>query len=166
MKTRLTLLMLVALLTAGASSPGARGAAPSPSPEEEVLALTRELLENIYLHPNPDFYAAHSVPELTAFEGGPRIEGLDLHLFALQQLAQRLQQERARGARLERHLELINPRVQLYADTAIVTFTSGVWTVGAGEFSSEFLNETRVWVRQGGEWKLAHFHKSPYGPVQ
>ncbi len=160
MKIRVAIVCLLLALPAGAAGE------PPASEEEEVLALTRELLENIYLHPNPDFYAAHALPELTAFEGGPRIEGLDMHLFALGQFAELVEAARASGEKVAGHLELLNPKVQLYGDTAIVTFTSGVWRMQGEEFSAEFLNETRVWVRRGGAWKLAHFHKSaPNSPA-
>jgi hypothetical protein len=80
------------------------------APEEEVLALTRELLENIYLHPNSDFYAAHVDADVTAYEGTPtRQDGIDFHLFMLRQMA-----AAATGA--AKHLELLNPKVQLYED--------------------------------------------------
>jgi calcium/calmodulin-dependent protein kinase (CaM kinase) II len=141
--------LLPALLAAApASSP--------PSPEEEVLTLTRTLLENIYLHPSADFYAAHVDADVTAYEGTPtRVDGIDYHLFALQQLAQ------ARNDGAARHLELLNPKVQLYGDVAIVTATSQVTTVTEGQFSTSYLHETRVWARRDAAWKLVHFHKSP-----
>lgn len=150
MKKILAALLLPAALTlVAAGSP--------PSAEEEVLALTRQLLQKIYLRPSADFYAAHVDPAVTAFEGTPaRIDGIDYHLFALKQLAAARQDDGA-----ARHLELLNPKVQLYGDAAVVTLTSLVTTVRDGKFDTSYLHETRVWVHQAGEWKLVHFHKSP-----
>jgi ketosteroid isomerase-like protein len=124
------------------------------SPQDEVLALTRELLENIYVHPNADFYAAHVDADVTAYEGTPaRQDGIAYHLFMLRQLA-------AHPAEGAVHLELLNPKVQLFGDVAIVTATSQVTRVKGEEIKSSYLHETRVWVRRKGEWKLVHFHKS------
>lgn len=143
-------LFLVAGLAVGVAVP-----LPAQTPEEEVLALTRELLENIYLHPNSDFYAAHVDVDVTAYEGTPtRQDGLDFHLFMLRQMA-----AAATGA--AKHLELLNPKVQLYGDAAIVTATSQVTSVQKDEVEVSYLHETRVWVRSDEGWKLVHFHKSP-----
>ncbi len=128
-----------------------------------MLALTQQLLESIYVHPDPEFYAAHTVPELTAFEGGPRIEGLERHLFALRERREVLEGTRAKGVKVATHLELMNPKVRIYGDTAIVTYTSGIWRRVGDEFDSGFLHETRVWVRRDAQWKLVHLHKSPAG---
>lgn len=130
---------------------------PAGTPEEEVLNLTRALLENIYVHPSAQFYAANVEADVTAFEGTPvRVDGIDFHLFALSQLARGLESDKS-----ARYLQLLNPRVQRYGDTAVVTLTSQVTTVREGAFQTAYLHETRVWVRRSGQWKLVHFHKSP-----
>ncbi|MFQ5777476.1 MAG: DUF4440 domain-containing protein [Terriglobia bacterium] len=149
MKFRLVAVLLLGLVTAGAT-------APSPSLEEEVLALTRELLEHIYVEPSADFYAAHVDPDVTAYEGPPlRVDGIAYHLFALRRAA--------RGSREgeERYFELLQPKVQLLGDAAVVTGTTRVTVVRDGTFTNTFLQETRVWARRGGRWRLVHFHKSP-----
>lgn len=149
MKQSLSALSLV--ITAVALS-----ASPAASPEEELRALTRELLENIYVHPSADFYAAHVDPEVTAYEGLPtRMDGIEFHLFVLRELSRTFPQGQVR------HLELLNPKVQLYGEAAVVTGTSHVTIIDEEEARTELLNETRVWVRREGEWKLVHFHKSP-----
>lgn len=145
--------LLVLLLVLGSALLAWRAGAP----EDEVLNLTRALLENIYLQPSAQFYADNVDPDVTAFEGTPvRVDGIDYHLFALSQLA------RAReGEKSARYLQLLNPRVQRYGETAIVTLTSQVTTVREGAFQTAYLHEIRVWVRRNGQWKLVHFHKSP-----
>ncbi|MFQ5696077.1 MAG: nuclear transport factor 2 family protein [Terriglobia bacterium] len=152
MKIRIGALVLGAVLAAGAAGPAA-----APSAEEEILVLTRELLENIYVHPSADFYAAHVDSEVTAYEGLPtRMDGLEFHLHAVREFPRMLVREGE-----VRRLELLNPKVQLYGDAAIVTFTSHVTVLHEDEVRTELLNETRVWVRRDSQWKLVHFHKSP-----
>ncbi|MFQ5694374.1 MAG: DUF4440 domain-containing protein [Terriglobia bacterium] len=155
MRIRLVVLALLAMLAGGVVVPGA-----APAEEEELLALTRALLEHIYVTPDAEFYAAHVAAEVTAYEGPPtRVDGLDFHLFALRQLARQLAEARVQGE--ERYLDLLNPRVQLYGDAAIVTATSRVTVIGGDNPRMDLLNETRVWARRAGGWKLVHFHKSP-----
>lgn len=149
MKIRLVALLLLALVTAGA-------AAPSPSPEEVVLALTRDLLEHIYVQPSAEFYAAHVDPDVTAYEGPPlRVDGIGYHLFALRQAAREIPPGE------ERYFELLNPKVQLLGEAAVVTGTTRLTVVRDGAFTHTFLQETRVWARRDGRWRLVHFHKSP-----
>ena len=132
-------------------------AGPAAAPEEKVLSLTRALLENIYVQPSAQFYADHVDPDVTALEGTPvRVDGIDFHLFALSQLARARAEDKS-----ARYLQLLNPRVQRYGDTAIVTLTSQVTTAREGAFQTTYLHETRVWARRDGQWKLVHFHKSP-----
>jgi ketosteroid isomerase-like protein len=148
MKNALVSVSLIVVLSVGLVPPAA-----AQTPEEEVLALTRELLENIYVHPNAHFYAEHVDADVTAYEGTPtRQDGIDFHLFMLRQMAA------SSGA--VQHLELLNPKVQLYGDVAIVTATSQVTSVNQGEVETSYLHETRVWARGEDGWKLVHFHKS------
>ncbi len=56
-----------------------------------------------------------------------------------------------------RHLE-----VRVYGNTAVVTLY-GVGTVTASSGNNAQVNNriTRVWVKQGGQWKMVHAHLSP-----
>jgi calcium/calmodulin-dependent protein kinase (CaM kinase) II len=128
----------------------------SAEDEQEILDLTRQLLENIYVHPSASYYEDHVDPGVTAYEGLPtRKDGIGYHLVALKTL------EDASGGKTANHLELLNPKVQLYGDFAVVTCTTEVTNFGGTKMEVDLLNETRVWVRIDGKWKLVHFHKSP-----
>ena len=58
--------------------------------------------------------------------------------------------------------EMVNPHVQLYGDAAILTYNfAGMVKDGEGKLQSNFAKSTRVYVRQGGEWKLVHANFAP-----
>jgi len=61
--------------------------------------------------------------------------------------------------------EVLNPHVQVYGPTAIVTFTLMVRAASPGNVVHKSHNETRVFHDFGNaekpEWKLVHCHKSP-----
>lgn len=56
--------------------------------------------------------------------------------------------------------EIINPRVQVYGDVAILTYNSSV----SGNFAGQPMNYTGkmtvVYVKQGNTWRVAHGHES------
>jgi ketosteroid isomerase-like protein len=56
---------------------------------------------------------------------------------------------------------MLTPRVQIYGDTGIVTYTRLMTYDEAGRPRWSTFNETRVYVKQAGGWKMAHFHRSP-----
>ena len=124
--------------------------------EEELMDLTKKLLTGIYVDPSSEFYSAHVAEDVTCYEGLPtRLDGIEYHLKALDSLAS-TEQEKSK-----RHIELLNPKVQLYGDVGIFTATVQFTTFGEDSIESNLLNETRVWAKIDGNWKLVHFHKSP-----
>ncbi len=63
--------------------------------------------------------------------------------------------------------EMMNPHVQVYGDTAIVSYNyGGVIKTSDGKTKPTVGNSTRVYVRQGGKWMLVHGHFSPVGAPQ
>ena len=52
-------------------------------------------------------------------------------------------------------------RVQVYGDTAIITYTLLVRSVQGAAVTRTQQNETRVYHRFDEGWKLVHCHKSP-----
>jgi uncharacterized protein (TIGR02246 family) len=56
--------------------------------------------------------------------------------------------------------EMLNPRVQVYGDVAILTYNHSV----AGNFAGQQMNYTGkmtvVYVKQGNTWRVAHGHES------
>ncbi len=58
--------------------------------------------------------------------------------------------------------EMVNPHVQVYGDTAILTYNFAGVTKGAdGKMHNNFAKSTRVYVKQGGDWKLVHANFAP-----
>ena len=83
-----------------------------------------------------------------------RIDGLEFHLALIQQMS---------GSPVNRpaRFDMLTPRVQIYGDTGIVTYTRLMTYDEAGRPRWTTFNETRVFVRQDGAWRMAHFHRSP-----
>ena len=123
--------------------------------ETEILALTRQMLDAMYTA-DPAVHRAHCTDDMTSFEwyiAPYRIDGVDFHL--------RLIEDGGNGT--PSRLEMLTPRVQVYGDTAIICYTLLKTTVAADGQPAQFstVNETRVFVKQNGVWKMAHLHKSP-----
>lgn len=56
--------------------------------------------------------------------------------------------------------QMYNPRVQVYGDTAILTYNSSVMANFGGQPMNYTGKMTAVYVRQNGVWKVAHGHES------
>ena len=58
--------------------------------------------------------------------------------------------------------EMVNPHVQVYGDTAILTYNyAGVTKTSEGKMRNNFAKSTRVYVRQNGRWMLVHANFAP-----
>jgi hypothetical protein len=108
-------------------------------------------------------YRETTAEDLSFFEwyvSPQRIDGLDFHL---RELAVHKETVGGGSERLEH--EVLNPRVQLFDDTAIVTYTLFIRAAGAAGVTYQSHNETRVFHNFGTtdapQWKLVHCHKSP-----
>ena len=125
------------------------------SDAEEVLAITRQMLDAMYTS-DPEVHRRHCTEDMSSFEwyiAPYRIDGLEFHLDLI----------RAGGNGTPTRLDLLTPRVQVHGDTAIVNYTLLKTMAGDGQAAFTRINETRVFVRQEGVWKMAHLHKSPAG---
>jgi ketosteroid isomerase-like protein len=57
--------------------------------------------------------------------------------------------------------EMMNPKVQVYGDVAILTYSYvGVNQMKDGKTKAATGKSTRVYARQNGQWKLVHAHFS------
>jgi hypothetical protein len=61
--------------------------------------------------------------------------------------------------------DLANYKEQRYDDTVICTYTALISRGTAAGVRVISYNETRVIVKQGGAWKVAHVHRSPSWPA-
>ena len=121
---------------------------------EEVLAITRQMLDAMYTS-DPEVHRRHCAEDLSSYEwyiAPQRIDGPEFHLALI-----------AGGGNGEpSRLDLLTPRVQVYGNTAIVNYTLLKTTLSeAAPPSFSTMNETRVFVKLGGVWKMVHLHKSP-----
>ena len=58
--------------------------------------------------------------------------------------------------------DMQNPRVQVYGDTAILTYNfAGIGKGQDGKITPNTAKSTRVYVRQGGRWMLVHANFAP-----
>jgi ketosteroid isomerase-like protein len=64
--------------------------------------------------------------------------------------------------------DLSNLLIQGYGDCAIASYTILLSTSTVAGVTVTSHNETRVMVKQAGEWKVVHVHKSPswHAPYQ
>jgi ketosteroid isomerase-like protein len=57
--------------------------------------------------------------------------------------------------------EMLNPKVQVYGDTAILTYNYFGMNKQDGEVAPFLAKSTRVYVKMGGDWKLVHANFAP-----
>ena len=139
---------------------------PTPELARHLLDLLDRSLQAIW-DGDPDAYAALTAEDVSFFEwyiSPVRIDGLDFHLREiLVHRAAWAGVDELEGLQMEH--EVLNPRIQVYGDTAIVTYTLFVRAVQGGRVQHISHNETRVFHNFGDDehwdWKLVHCHKSP-----
>lgn len=109
-----------------------------------------------------DAYRATTAEDLSFFEwyiSPQRIDGLDFHLRELSVHKDVV----GDGGRIEH--EILQPRIQDFGDTVIVTYTLLIRAVSDAGVTHKSHNETRVFHNFGSadtpQWKLVHCHKSP-----
>lgn len=60
--------------------------------------------------------------------------------------------------------EMVNPKVQVYGNVAILSYNYvGLMRNADGEVSPSLAKSTRVYANQGGAWKLVHANFAPVG---
>jgi hypothetical protein len=123
--------------------------------QRELLAITWNMLEAIHTG-NADLYADLCTEDLSCFEDvcAYRIDGLKFHLALIRQMAQNPALQPTR-------FDILTPRIQIYGETGIVTYTRLMTYDDGGKPRWTTFNETRVFVKQDDRWKMAHFHRSP-----
>lgn len=121
---------------------------------DELIKLTEQLLHSI-ASGDWDTYERLCDASLTAFEPeacGHLVEGMEFHRFYFDF-------DRVDSAQ---QTTLVQPHVRtLGDDVAIVCYNRLTQSLDAnGKPVSSCTEETRVWQRQGDQWKHVHFHRS------
>jgi Calcium/calmodulin dependent protein kinase II association domain len=95
-----------------------------------------------------------------------RIDGLPFHEFMMTSNAQN---GTVFGSDVKQksntRFDLSNLCIQRYGDTAIASYTLLTSTALPDGVQVVAHNETRVMVKQTGQWKVVHVHKSPAWPA-
>ena len=125
----------------------------TPSVASRILALERAARERAALdrwgHGDPDGYLAINAADVSYFDPylESRLDGLP---------ALTAWYEGIRGKIEVDHDEIVNPRVQVVGDAAILTFQ---YVSFAGEAAAHW-NCTEVYQRSGEDWRIVHSHWS------
>lgn len=123
--------------------------------EREIWTFLDRHLRSIFTR-DIETYHATTAEDLSLYEWfvtPHRQDGLDFHLFMIQQ--------GWAGVAADYRYDLLEPRLQLYDDVAIVSYTFMLTIAGEGGISHSTHNESRVMARRDGEWRVVHVHKSP-----
>ena len=122
--------------------------------QRELLDISWRMLHAIHTG-DANTYAALSMPDLSCYEDvcAYRIDGLEFHTALIQQMSANSDLKPAR-------FDMLTPRVQVYNDTGIVTYTRLMTYDENGKPRWTTFNESRIFVRQDGAWKMAHFHRT------
>lgn len=123
--------------------------------QRELIHIAWRMLHAIHTG-DARTYAELSAPDLSCYEDvcKYRIDGLEFHLALIQQMSES-------GGHRPTRFDMLTPRVQVYGDTGIVTYTRLMTYDEGGRPRWTTFNETRVFVKLDGAWKMAHFHRSP-----
>lgn len=134
--------------------PSVLSAYKADTAERELIEITWRMLHSIHTG-DVHTYAELSCDDLSCYEDVCvyRIDGLEFHLALIRLMAEAKENSPAR-------FDILHPRVQLYGDTGIVTYTRLMTFDDEGHPLWRTYNETRVFIRQNGKWKMAHFHRT------
>ena len=118
-------------------------------------------------------YHQATVPDLTIYEWHVtphRIDGLPFHDFMMKEA----QREDSRGIaldpspgdgdadqRVHTRFDLANYKEQIYGDTAVCSYTLLISKGTPSGVEVISYNESRVFTRIEGNWRVVHVHKSP-----
>jgi len=123
--------------------------------EQEVWTFVHRHLSSVFAR-DVDGYRATTASDLSLFEwfvAPHRQDGLDFHSFMIE--------HGWAGTDTAYRFDLLEPRLQLYDDVAIVSYTFMLTVAGNEGISHHTHNESRVLRREGDGWLVVHVHKSP-----
>lgn len=123
--------------------------------EREIWTFLDRHLRSIFSRDSAT-YRATTGEDLSLYEWfvtPHRQDGLEFHFFMID--------HSWAGKDLDYRYDLLEPRLQLYGDTAIVSYTFMLTAAGPDGIGHKSHNESRVLVRRDGQWQVVHVHKSP-----
>lgn len=157
MKIRLSLVLFVLLLFAAAWAVAAiSGHAARPADEEvarAVIARERAAFD-AWRRKDKAFFAGYMADDSTYFGMmNPYLETDPKENFLprFEQIAEMYK---------SLDFQMYNPRVQVYGDTAVLTYNAAQTVNLAGRVMHYTSKMTSVYVRQNGVWRVVHGHES------
>lgn len=123
--------------------------------EKEIWKFLHQHLQSIFIR-DVETYRATTSEELSLYEWfvtPHRQDGLNFHFFMIE--------HSWAGTEADFRYDLLEPRLQLYGDTAIVSYTFMLTSAREGDISHRYHNESRVLLRTDDGWQVVHVHKSP-----
>lgn len=123
--------------------------------ESEIWAFLDRHLRSTFSR-DAETYRATTAGDLSLYEwfvAPHRQDGLEFHFFMID--------HSWAGTDGDFRYDLLEPRLQLYGDTAIVSYTFMLTVAGATGIRHTQHNESRVLLRRDGQWQVVHVHKSP-----
>jgi hypothetical protein len=143
-----------------------------------ILDVLHRNLQSIW-DGDVEAYRATTAEDVSFFEwyiSPQRIDGIDFHLRELRVHRAVVSGDADRGedgeCRIEIEIEheILQPRVQVYGGTVIVTYTLLIRAVDRAGVTYRSHNESRVFHNFGTaaapQWKLVHCHKSPVATAE
>lgn len=127
--------------------------------ENEIWDVVHRHLKSIFTGDNTT-YRETTAEDLSLYEWfvtPHRQDGLPFHQFMIE--------NSWAGTGDDFRYDLWEPRLQLFGDTAIVSYTFMLSRVKDGHISHQSHNESRVLVRGDEGWRVVHVHKSPSWPA-
>jgi hypothetical protein len=130
----------------------------------EIQAFLRRHLDSVFANDVAEYHATTG-EDLTLYEWfvtPHRVDGLPFHDFQMSEAAERGGTfNDAGGSTVRYRYDLANLLIQHYGDCAIASYTLLQSRSDASGVTVTAHNESRVMVKQGGDWKIVHVHKSP-----
>ena len=123
--------------------------------EKEIWDFLDRHLQSIFTK-DMATYKATTAEDLSLYEWWitpHRQDGLDFHYFMIEN-------SWAGTDGAFRH-DIFEPRLQLYGETAVVSYTFMLSIAKEGKISHRTHNESRVLIKGEDGWKVVHVHKSP-----
>ena len=141
---------------------------------QAILDVLDRNLQSIW-DGDTEAYRATTAEDVSFFEwyiSPQRVDGIDFHLRELRVhravVSGGVDTSQDCESRIEH--EILQPRVQVYGATVIVTFTLLIRAVSDTGVVHKSHNETRVFhnfgTAEAPEWKLVHCHKSPVATAE
>ncbi|MCA9960033.1 MAG: nuclear transport factor 2 family protein [Anaerolineales bacterium] len=124
--------------------------------EQAIWDFLHRHLQSIFTR-DVDTYRATTAADLSLYEWfvtPHRQDGLDFHFFMID--------HSWAGAGADFRYDLLEPRLQLHGDTAVVSYTFMLTTAGPDGIRHRSHNESRVLINDPAKgWQVVHVHKSP-----